>query len=348
MLGNYLQALELEMEQKQDYLEDEFIESIFFGGGTPSLLSVNQISRILSRTLKLFPVNRNCEITLEANPDDLDMNYLRDLKNYTAVNRLSIGIQSFNDKILRLLNRRHNSKRALNCIDDAGKAGFCNIGIDLIYGIPGMLLNQWQEDIQKAFSKEIKHLSAYLLSIEPGTVLDGLQGRSLLPVLDEEDIRLQFLLLHQMARDHSFRHYEISNLAKDGYHSQHNSAYWQNKKYLGLGASAHSYNLATRQWNVSDVKTYLQAINQHKEFDVREDLGKNEHYNEYIMLSLRTDTGVNIKKLTEEFGPELNAEFLRKASLMILAGNMEVKGNNYRFTLQGWLISNSLLAELII
>ena len=255
-----LQSLIRELEHKADYVEGEVIETIYFGGGTPSVLSIDEINLLLSTILSSFEVKSIPEITFEANPDDLNEEYLEQLHKKTVINRLSIGIQSFINRDLKLLNRRHDSEKAMNSVLDAIKTGFSNLSIDLIYAIPGMSLNEWIFNLNTAFSLNIHHLSAYHLTYEPGTSLyQKLQKKEIFQVTEEQSIE-QYKKLLELAEMADYEQYEISNFSLRGYISQHNSNYWKGKKYIGIGPSAHSYNLRSRQWNISDNIEYINRI----------------------------------------------------------------------------------------
>ncbi len=332
---------------RQSYLNREPIETIYIGGGTPSLLNSDQIRKLIEDIQKHYSVREKCEITLEANPDDLSPEFLRKLTDDTMINRLSIGIQSFNDKLLKLLNRRHTARQALDSIRDARSAGFNNISIDLIYGIPGMDIEEWKNTLETAFSFETEHISAYHLSIEPGTGLSGMVKKGLLALTNEEESVQQFALLNMQSTQNGYIHYEISNLARKGFFSKHNSNYWLQKKYLGLGPSAHSFDLVSRQWNIRHVRKYIEALNGKEVFFEREVLSKTEMFNEYIMVSLRTIWGADHKKILQEFGEELHQHFLDTVAPFINSGHVTQEGNTYIITTPGWLISDWILTSLM-
>ena len=302
---------------------------------------------LLEKIRQLYQVSGDCEITLEANPDDLTFNYLKDLIAQTPVNRLSIGIQSFDDNELLLLNRRHTAAQALLCIKDARLAGFTNISIDLIYGLPGMKFGEWQKTLSTAFSLEIEHLSAYHLSIENGTAFSRMASRGLLKIADEEESANQFTELNKTAGENGFIHYEISNLARDGYFSRHNANYWLQKKYLGAGPSAHSYDLDSRQWNISQVRKYIEALNKGEVFFEREELDLTARFNEYLMVSLRTISGVNLEKINRDFGNKWGHHFTRTIQGYINSGHIVREDEVFRMTTKGWLISDYIIVRLM-
>ncbi len=291
-----------ELDINKNYLKGEVIETIYIGGGTPSVLSVDEINILFEKIFTFYDIENDVEITFEANPDDLTKQYLKKLKNNTPVNRLSIGVQSFIDKYLILMNRRHNSNGAIDAIHSAQDIGYGNISIDLIYGLPGLSIKDWKYNLILAFSFGIKHLSAYCLTFEKDTpfYLMLKDGKIFQPTEDENID--QYKLLMEIAKDKKFIHYEISNFAEQNYFSKHNSNYWMQKKYLGIGPSAHSYNLNSRRWNVSDINKYIEKINNNNIFFETEHLDSKTRFNEYLLTGLRTMWGVNINKIKNEYG----------------------------------------------
>jgi oxygen-independent coproporphyrinogen-3 oxidase len=251
--STYINALLSEISFRREYLGNETISTIYIGGGTPSVFSVKELETILNKVHKQFRVEKNCEITIELNPDDVNLFYLNDLRNI-GVNRISLGIQSWRDSDLKMLNRRHDSAQAAGALKNAFKAGFENVTIDLIYGIPGMSSAEWASNLDYSFAFDIKHLSAYHLTIEPGTVFGKMLRKGLIKEIEEEESTYLFNILIEKAEKEGFIHYEISNFGKPGYFSIHNSNYWKQVNYIGLGPSAHSFNGYSRQWNLSDLK----------------------------------------------------------------------------------------------
>ncbi len=345
--SDYLNALEKELEIRKSYLGEEPVETVYIGGGTPSLLTAVQLAEIFEHINRIFTLAADCEITLEANPDDLEPEYIRSVKYYTPVNRLSIGIQSFHDDHLKFMNRRHNASQALSCIRNAQSQGFHNLSIDLIYGIPGMNTDQWKRNLELAFSLEIQHLSAYHLTIERGTALyKKLLKGELKPVQEEESLT-QFAMLRKMAAAHTFIHYEISNLAREGYFSRHNSNYWNERKYLGAGPAAHSYDLTSRQWNIPDLKKYIEAIERKEPFFDSEKLDDLTRFNERLMVTLRTMKGLDSESILHDFGEE-RYKALKKSLLPHISGGFMVReGSYYRMTEQGWMVSDRIIADLM-
>jgi oxygen-independent coproporphyrinogen-3 oxidase len=308
---------------------------------------VGQITQIISKINLIHTVFSDCEITLEANPDDLNILYLYQLRNETPVNRISIGIQSFNNDDLKLLNRRHTSIQAISSMENARKAGFNNISIDLIYGIPGMSPQLWQNNLEIAFASGIKHLSAYHLTIESDTALARMVSKGMIQLITEDESRIQFLLLSKKAKEEGFIHYEISNLAKKDFFAKHNSNYWLQKKYLGIGASAHSYNLNSRQWNVSNVSRYIEALNNKMPYYEMEVLDSKTRFNEYVMLSLRTMWGINLDKIASDFGKEASDQLERELLSFETSGNLIHFQKIYTLTEKGWLISDYIISRLM-
>lgn len=294
-------ALIREMELRKNELGDEVVETIYFGGGTPSVLELQELERLIQAVYDHYKVIENPEITLEANPDDLSNDRIIQLSK-SPVNRLSIGIQSFFEEDLKLMNRAHNAQEAENCIEEAVKH-FDNITIDLIYGIPGMDHDRWKANIQKALDFRLPHISSYALTVEPKTALEKLIQKGTVPQVDDGQAQEQFHILVDVLEEHGFVNYEISNFGKPGYFSKNNTAYWQGKKYLGIGPSAHSYDGISRTWNIRNNSIYIKQIQQGILPSEKETLTLTDRYNEYVMTGLRTIWGVSKEKIAKEFGP---------------------------------------------
>lgn len=343
---DFVKAVKLELWLRRDYLGDQQIETIYFGGGTPSLLSPKQIEGLLNACKGLFSVNHDAEITLEANPDDLNSEYLFGIKN-AGINRLSIGIQSFSDSDLQFMGRRHNSAQAIKAVADAQEAGFDNISVDLIYGIPNMPFEQWQANLQKVFNLKVQHLSAYHLTYHKGTKLWKALRHNEIAEIDEDESVKQFTELVTQTKEHGFVQYEISNFAKNGLISKHNTSYWQQSKYLGLGPSAHSYNQISRQWNISSVKLYLDAINKRQIPAETEVLSLNDCYNDYIITSLRTVWGIDTDIVERDFGVILFSELLEKSKKYIQSGHLLHTNNIIKLEQKGIFISDAIMADLM-
>ena len=342
----FINALISELKKRKDYLSGEKIDTIYFGGGTPSVLTATQITKILDEIEHLFPVNKDAEITLEANPDDLNKKYLSELKT-TKINRLSIGIQSFINNDLQSMGRRHDSDQALLAVKNAYETGFKNISIDLIYGLPGLSPEKWDENLELAFNLPVKHISAYHLTYHEGTKFYDLRKKGKLKEIKEELSIEQFNSLINKAKQNGFVHYEISNFARKGYFSQHNSSYWFGEKYLGLGPSAHSFDVKSRQWNVASVKKYVDAIQNNSLYFEHEILSESEQYNDYILTNLRTMWGIDKNKLQEKFGKEKIDYFAQNAQKYILSGHISESATHYFLSRNGYFISDEIMANLM-
>jgi oxygen-independent coproporphyrinogen-3 oxidase len=343
---SYAGTLIKEAEIRREYLGNEKVSTIYIGGGTPSVLSPEEIETILD-IRKLFMVDENCEITIELNPDDIDRDYLQGLKD-SGVNRISLGIQSWRDSDLKMMNRRHNAAQAAAALEQTLKSGFDNVTIDLIYGIPGMTTADWLSNLDISFSYDIKHLSAYHLTIEPGTVFGKMKEKGMLSDLDEDESSAQFHLLIEKALAVGFIQYEISNFGKPGYFSIHNSNYWRQVSYLGLGPSAHSFNGYSRQWNVRDVKKYVKAVDSGSLLFEREELDKKTRFNEYIMTSLRTMWGINLDYVEKAFDKEGYDYVVNLSGKMVDYGLMKQENKTLVLTNQGKMISDNIISELML
>jgi oxygen-independent coproporphyrinogen-3 oxidase len=343
----FIDALLKEASLRKDYLESETVSTIYFGGGTPSVFSVKDLGTILNHINKLFRVEQDCEISIELNPDDVLSAYLEGLKDLN-INRISMGIQSWRDSDLKMLNRRHDSAQAIKALKDTLDAGFENITIDLIYGIPGMSLKEWESNLDFSLSFDIKHLSAYHLTFEPGTVFGKMLEKGTISEIDENESVAQFNILIEKAESAGFIQYEISNFGKPGYFSIHNSNYWKQVSYLGLGPSAHSFNGYSRQWNIRDLKGYIKLINAGKSFYESEELNSKTRFNEYIMTSLRTMWGIDLEYVEEMFEKEGYDYIINLAGKFKNYGLMKQEKKSLILTNQGKLISDNIISEFMI
>jgi oxygen-independent coproporphyrinogen III oxidase len=333
-----------EIELQKDYLQGDSIQTIYFGGGTPSLLTADEILRIIEQIQRFHHIEANAEITLEANPDDLTKEKIKTLRQ-TPINRFSIGIQSFHASDLTYMNRAHNAIEALNCIKNAQDLGFDNLTIDLIYGTPTMNDDLWQANLDIAFGLDIPHISSYALTVEPNTALDHFVKKGKAQSVDDEQAARQFLMLMSNMEKNGFDHYEISNFAKPNHYAVHNSNYWKGLSYLGLGPSAHSFNGHSRQWNVAHNMQYIQSIGNEKvPFEV-EILSADDQYNEYVMTGLRTIWGIDMKKI-KAFGTKYEALIVQKSPTFIDLGLMEIKDNQYALTKLGKLQADGIASDL--
>jgi oxygen-independent coproporphyrinogen-3 oxidase len=311
------------------------------------LLKVEDLRLIIEDLRSHFAISPMAEITLEANPDDITKVWLQDLKN-TAVNRLSIGIQSFFDDDLQNLNRIHSGQQALDAIEAARETGFTNITADLIYGIPGLTEKKWRKNLETFFSLDIPHLSAYALTVEKKTPLDHLIRKGQYPPLDEQASVDHFKILLEEARKHDFIHYEISNFSREGYYSRHNSLYWLGGNYLGLGPSAHSYNGRSRQWNVSSISQYTRDEETTSSVEEMEELTIVQRFNEYVMTSIRTIWGCDVDHIGNAFGAEYRHHFIRQANKFLVNGQLRKEGPKFYLTDEGKLFTDGITAEIFM
>ena len=344
-IDKLMECLLKEIEMRKDYLTGETISTIYFGGGTPSILEVEKIEMVLNKIRKEFLVDTRAEITLEANPDDLTA--IKSKALFAAgINRLSIGIQSFSDNDLKFMNRAHNSQQALDAIKNVREARFENISIDLIYGIQNQSPRQWEINLQAAFDMQIEHLSCYALTVESRTVLADMIKKKKIAPLDEEKALTDFELLMNRAEAAGYEHYEISNFARNKKYSGHNTSYWQRKKYLGLGPSAHSFNLESRQWNVSNNKLYIQSLEENKLNFEREELTETNKFNEYVLTSLRTMWGTDLELVEKEFGKIRKSILENQFEVLEKRGFVERVHANFILTRKGNFFADKIAGDL--
>ena len=328
-----------------DAVEDHnTIETIYFGGGTPSVLTTKEINFLIDTVYENYKVVENPEITLEANPDDLSAERILELSK-SPINRLSIGIQSFYEEELQMMNRAHNSAEAINCLTEATKY-FDNISLDLIYGIPGLTDEMWKKNIETALSFGIPHISSYALTVEPKTALRKLIDTGKIAEPQDEAASNHFMILVETLQKNGFIHYELSNFGKEGYFSKNNSAYWLGKKYIGIGPSAHSYDGKKRGWNVANNSLYLKSI-QNDELPIEtETLTISDRYNEYIMTGLRTIWGVSLERIEKEFGLEY-LDYLKKQSQKFLNDELlSIENNILKPTAKGKFLTDGIASDL--
>ena len=343
----FLESLQKEILLQKNYLKGDLIETIYLGGGTPSLLTISEIAKILDSIRENYPISNSAEIDIETNPDDLDEETLIAYKSL-GINRLSIGTQSFDDVTLNSLNRVHTAQQAIDSVRLAKKIGFDNISIDLIYGIPGLSNEKWKKSIESAISLEIPHLSAYHLTVEPNTALEVLIRKKQYPKpVDEEGVE-HFNILSESLQSAGYEHYEISNYALPGKYSIHNTNYWRQQKYLGLGPSAHSYNLESRQWNIASITKYNQALSLGKLDYELEKINIVDQYNEFVMLGLRTQWGINIDELLNRFGEKRKEFFERNIQKYIVDEKVFVEHNIYKLTQIGKAFADGIASDVFI
>lgn len=349
----YISALLREMEIRRDYLQNKKVETIYFGGGTPSRLQLQDFEPIFEGIYRLFPVSDIPEITIEANPDDLSGNYVSSLKTL-PVNRISIGIQSFVDEELRLLNRRHTAQEAVDTVERCKDVGLTNISIDLMYGLPGQTMKTWLSSVDKAVALDVSHISAYSLTYEEGTVIYKMMEHADIEPIDDDLYEQFFRMLTKRLAVAGFVHYEISNFAKcsssypDGRISLHNSSYWNGTHYLGLGPSAHSYDGDSRSWNVSSISEYIKTINERDGvFYETERLDERTKYNDFLITHLRTMWGISLEDLRREFGEVRERYFLEKSEPFLRLNMLKKEGDFVKVMAEGIFVSDAIIRELI-
>ena len=342
-----LSSLKQELQFRASELKQHTVESIYFGGGTPSLLTSDELNVLLDTVYTCFSVAEDAEVTLEANPDDLTEAWLRGLRG-TKVNRLSIGIQSFRDEDLLAMNRAHNSRQALDCVPRACDAGIVNISIDLIFGWPGLSFEAWEKNVEQALSLPVQHLSCYGLTIEEKTALSWQLSKGKINSPDEEIAAQQYEFLLQSADEAGIPWYEISNFSRPGFASRHNTANWLGKHYLGVGPSAHSYDGETRSWNISSNAGYIQSIRAGQRNCEVETLGREEKFHETLLTGLRLRRGLDLGRLAADYGLPLSERLTEAASPYISSGQMHCEDGFLRFTSKGLLLADNITAELFI
>ena len=345
-IPTFIDSVVKELHIRKEYLNDAPIDTIYFGGGTPSVLNYEQFKIIFDAIYELFTISEQPEITFEANPDDLTLDFLRSMQAL-PFNRISLGIQSFDDGDLKRINRRHTSLQAVNAVKDAQAAGFDNISIDLIYGLPFQTIASWERQLDTALNLNIQHLSAYGLTYEEGTVLWKQREKGEIETVDDTEMNRMYLVLLDKVKQKSFEAYEISNFALPGFRSRHNSSYWKQEPYLGVGPSAHSYDLISRQWNVSSIKEYIKSINNNSGFFEREILSLYDRYNDFVMVSLRTSDGLDIELMRKEFGSELADYCLINIKSFMDSEKVYNLEGKLRLSAEGIQISNLILIQLM-
>ena len=337
-------ALAKEIAMRKSEFQNEIVETIYFGGGTPSVLTNEEINFLISEVYKNYKVAENPEITLEANPDDLSSERILALSK-SPINRLSIGIQSFYENDLKMMNRAHNSAEAIKCLQEATQY-FDNISLDLIYGIPGMSDEMWRKNIETALSFGIPHISSYALTVEPKTALRKLIDTGKIAEPQDEKASNHFMILVETLQKKGFIHYELSNFSKENYFSKNNSAYWLGKKYIGIGPSAHSYDGEKRGWNIANNSLYLKAIENNELPIENEILTVSDRYNEYIMTGLRTIWGVSLERIEKEFGKDY-LDYLQKQSQKFLDDELlSIENNILKPTAKGKFLTDGIASDL--
>ncbi|OYD46472.1 coproporphyrinogen III oxidase [Sphingobacterium cellulitidis] len=343
-----LQAMLSEIELRASYLENKKVESLYFGGGTPSILQAKEIDSLIGQVAKYFEISSDAEITLEANPDDLDRKKVQELKG-TEINRFSIGIQSFYEEDLKWMNRAHNSEEAKSSIMRVQDAGFENITCDLIYGYPLLTNNKWRSNMQELINLEVPHISSYSMTVEKKTALAHLINTGKTAALNEDQSAEQMLMLIDTLTSSGYEHYEISNFAKPGKYARHNSNYWKGKSYLGIGPSAHSFNGASRSWNIANNTLYIKGILSKELALETELLSKHDRFNEYVMTSLRTKWGVDKKYVQQEFGDDYLNSILKTIEEYVYNKEVLISDEGIiTLSLSGKLLADQIAADLFI
>lgn len=342
-----IDALCKEIELRKDYLENKKLSTIYFGGGTPSIINSFELNKIIRTVRRHFEITPDAEITLEANPDDLTVGKIKELTD-SGINRLSIGVQSFFEDDLKAMNRSHTAQQAIEAVEIAKSGGIKNISIDLIYGLPNLTVEKWAYNLQQAFKLDVPHISAYCLTIEKKTVFDNFLRKGKITLPTEPETIEQFELLMQEAERYNFIHYEISNFCKEGQQSRHNSSYWADEYYLGIGPSAHSYNSISRQFNVANNAKYIKGINIHAPDIKVEILTEANKFNEYVMTRLRTVWGINPGSINNSFGEKSMNIFLSGAEPYVSSGHLQWKQDSLILTQKGKLLADKIASDLFI
>ena len=341
-----IKALSREMILRKNEFKDEVVDCIYFGGGTPSVLETSEVNSLVQAVYDNYTVSSNPEITLEANPDDLSKEKISQLAA-SRINRLSIGVQSFFEEDLKLMNRAHNAQEAVDCITLSRKH-FQNNSLDLIYGIPGMSNARWEENIDKALSLEVPHISAYALTVEPKTALENFIKKGIIPPVKDEVAQEHHRILVDKMEAAGYENYEFSNFGKPGFHSRNNTAYWEGKSYIGIGPGAHSYNGKRRAWNVSNNPKYIKTITVGELPQEVEELSKTDRYNEYVMTRLRTAKGVSLQAVKEQFGTTYY-DYLQKQAEPHLQEHLLFEENDFLVvTKKGKFLSDGIASDLFM
>ena len=342
----YVNALCKEIAGRRDYIPGETVNTIYLGGGTPSTLTAEQLGKIFSTIYGSYTIADKPEVTIECNPDDLTPEFLAQL-NEMPVNRISMGIQSFSDTQLKRLGRRHDAEKARIAVRNARQAGYGNISIDLMFALPGSTMQEWLETLAEAIALQPEHISAYNLMYEEGTAMHRALERGDFAELGEEENVEQFQALIRELKKAGYRHYEISNFARPGYESRHNSSYWNDTPYIGCGAAAHSYNGTSREWNIPDIKEYIKGIESGaRNFEI-EELSEEERYNDTILTRLRTADGIPLAWMREKFSEKLNRYMLSNAGKLKASGNLKEEDGRLSLTEKGIFVSDAVIRELI-
>ena len=343
-----LSAMKKEIFLRKDELQNKTLQSLYFGGGTPSILSPDEIKSLIDEVLKYYSFASDIEVTLEANPDDLGKEFLKGISN-SAVNRLSIGTQSFFEEDLKLMNRAHSASEAESSIKRAQDFGLENISIDLIYGSPTSNMEIWKDNLNKTIALEIPHISSYALTVEPKTALEKWVENGKVKSPKEAEQNKEFFYMKDFLKDHGFDHYEISNFGKPGFHSKHNTSYWKYKEYLGIGPSAHSYNGSElRSWNIANNQQYIKKLSSNLLAKEEEVLSEEDQFNEMIMIGLRTIWGVDLSRLKESFNDRIVEHFQTEIQTKISEGILKISENHLKISDEHWFMADGIASDLFI
>jgi len=335
-----------ELLLQKNYL-DETVKTIYFGGGTPSLLAVDDVKRIIDTIRDNYLLHSNPEITLEANPDDVDAQKVMELKN-SEINRVSIGVQSFFHEDLKYLNRIHTAEQAEYAIKALQDAGLENLSIDFIYGMPSLGQEHWRKNLSRAVDMQVPHISAYAITVEPNTTLEALiLSQKKQPVSEAEGAN-EYRYVMKYLPENNYVHYEISNFCLPGFQSKHNSMYWENRPYLGIGPSAHSFNLNTRSWNINNIEDYIAAISNKTIPFESEELTVNQQFNEFVLMGLRTNRGVSVTAVGDLFGPEKSGYFQKILRKYENKNLLTVNGDNYQLSDEGKLFADRIISDFFV
>jgi len=343
-----LSAMKKEIFLRKDELQNKNLNSLYFGGGTPSILSADEIKSLIDEVLKYFSFNSDIEITLEANPDDLNKKFSKEISD-SPINRLSIGTQSFFEDDLKLMNRAHSASEAESSIKRAQDFGLENISIDLIYGSPTSNMEIWKENLNKTISLEVPHISSYALTVEPKTALEKWIENGRVRSPKETEQNREFFYMKDFLKDHGFDHYEISNFGKPGFHSKHNSSYWKYQEYLGIGPSAHSYNgNDLRSWNIANNQKYIKKLDLNNLAKEEEILSQEDQFNEMLMIGLRTMWGVDLIQLKEKFNDKILEHFQNDIKTKIDEGILVTDNNHLKIPEKHWFMADGIASDLFI
>jgi len=342
-----MNAIQREISTRKEFLGGEPLDTIYIGGGTPSVLSADQLESLFRNIRENYEITTDPEITLEGNPEDIKPQYLDDLIKI-GINRLSIGIQSFHDDDLEFMNRKHGKNTSHRCLEIARKAGFKNLNIDLIYGIPGLTMEKWTENLDISIDFLPPHIAAYHITYEEGTVMDYRRIRNKFKIQNEQKSLQQYKLMLEKLKNNGYEHYEISNFAQPGFISRHNSAYWRGKKYMGAGPSAHSYNGKVRRWNIAKNASYINFVNQGSIYHEQEELDKKSAFHDYLVTSLRTIWGADLEYINKKYGQAYTDRSLQQAKPFLQSGKMIKDGPKLTLSNDGMFIADHIISALFL